>query len=360
MPPLVTSNIYQQQTPNGDIGFQYSRYLNPTRDVLEKCLASIDNAKYGLAFSAGVGAITAIISTLKSGDGIISTHNLYGGTNRLFNNLAKKMGMEIDYVDYENLQSLEKAFKANTKMVWIETPTNPLLTILDIKAIADMVHNKSKAFLVVDNTFLTSYFQRPLELGADVVMFSLSKFTNGHSDVIGGAVTTNDKKFYETLKYYQISTGVTPSPYDCYNVIRSIKTLAVRMEQHSRSSYTVAQFLDAHSKVEKVFHPALVSHANHKIALAQSYGHSGIMSFYIKGSMEQSKKFFESLNLILVAQSLGGCESSASYPWLMSHADVEEKQRIAIGVTDNLIRLSIGLEDISELISDLEQALNKV
>lgn len=356
----MTSNIYKQLTPEEDFGFQYGRYNNPTREVLDKLLATIDNAEYALTFSAGVGALTAIIATLKSGDRIISTHNLYGGTNRLFRDLAMKMGMEIDYVDFDDIKSLENALKENTKMVWIETPTNPLLTILDIKAIADTVHSKSKAFLVVDNTFLTPYFQRPLELGADIVMFSLSKFTNGHSDVVGGAVTTNNKVLYENIKYFQISTGVTPSPHDCYNVIRSLKTLALRMEQHSKSAYAVAQFLDSHSKIEKVFHPALKTHANHEIALAQSYGHSGIMSFYIKGSLEQSKMFFKSLKLILVAQSLGGCESVASFPWLMSHADVEVKQRIAIGVTDNLIRLSVGLEDIDELIADLDQALQQV
>lgn len=358
--PLVTSNIYKQVTPEVDFGFQYSRYLNPTRDVLEKCLASIDNAKYGLTFASGVGALTAIITTLQSGDGIISTHNLYGGSNRLFRDLALKMGMEVDYVDFDDLKSLEKAFKANTKMVWMETPTNPLLTILDIKAIANLVHSKSKAFLAVDNTFLTSYFQRPLELGADVVMYSLSKFTNGHSDVIGGAVTTNDKKFYENLKYYQISIGVTPSPHECYNVIRSLKTLALRMEQHSKSSYAVAQYLDAHPKVVKVFHPSLKTHVNHEIALAQSYGHSGIMSFYIRGSLEHSKKFFQSLKLVIVAQSLGGCETVASFPWVMSHSDVEEKKRIAIGITDNLIRISIGLEDVDEIIADIDQALRQV
>lgn len=360
VPPVLTSTTFQHLGPDEHYGYQYGRYKNPTREVLDNCLASIDNAKFALTFSAGVGAITSIISTLQSGDGIISTQNLYGGTIRLFRDFGAKMGIETQYVDFDNLKTLEAALKANTKIVWIETPTNPLLTILDIKAIADVVHAKSKALLIVDNTFLTPYFQQPLDLGADVVMYSLSKFMNGHSDVIMGAITTNDEKFYETLKYFQISTGSVPSPRDCYEVNRSLKTLPVRMERHSENTYEIAKFLDSHSKIEKVFHPALKSHKNHEVALKQSYGHSGIMSFYIKGSFKQSKKFFKSLKLILVAESLGGVETTVSFPWMMSHSDLPEEQRIHIGVTDTLIRISIGLEDVTELIADLEEALSQI
>lgn len=356
VPPLVTSTTYKHVGPDEHSGYQYSRYKNPTRDVLEKCLASLDDAKFALTFSAGVGALTAILATLQSGDGIISTQNLYGGTIRLFRDLASKMGIDVQYVDFDDMAGFIGAFKPNTKMVWIESPTNPLMTILDIKAIADIVHAKSSAFLVVDNTFLTAYFQRPLELGADVVMYSLSKFTNGHSDCVMGAVTTNNEKFYANLKYYQISTGVVPSPFDCYIVNRSLKTLSLRMEQHSENSYTVARFLEMHPKVEKVFHPALKAHKKHEVALAQSYGHSGILAFYIKGSLAQAEKFFRSLKLVLVSESLGGTETSASFPWMMSHSDLPEPQRIAVGVTENLIRLSVGLEDVRELIADLDQA----
>lgn len=355
------TSIYERTSHEESSGYQYSRYQNPTRDVLDTCLAALDNAKYALTFSAGVGALTAIITTLDSGDHVITCRDLYGGTIRLFRDLAAaKMGVEIEYVDFDDLKALEKAFKPNTKMVWLESPTNPLLTVVDIKAVADMVHAKSKAYLVVDNTFLTAYLQRPLELGADVVMYSMSKFSNGHSDICMGAVTTNDEKFYETLKYYQVSTGLVPSPFDCYIVNRSIKTLALRMEQHSQSSYTVAKFLESHPKVEKVFHPSLKSHPKHEVALAQSYGHSGILSFYIKGSLEESLKFFKSLKLVLFTLSLGGVETTTSLPWTMSHGDIPEEDRIAVGITQNLIRLSVGVEDVTEIMADLDQALNQM
>lgn len=323
-------------------------------------LAALDDCEFALTFSAGVGALSAIIATLESGDGIITTKNLYGGSIRLFRDLATKMGIEVQYVDFNDINSFENSFKSNTKVVWLETPTNPLLTVLDIKAVAEIAHAKSKALLIVDNTFLTSYFQRPLELGADAVMYSLTKYMNGHSDVSMGAVVTNNKKFYENLKYYQISTGVVPSPFDCYMVIRSLKTLPLRMKKHSINAYEVAKFLETHPKIVKVFHPALKTHDKHEVALMQSYGHSGVFSFYIKGSIEESKKFFQSLKLILISESLGGVESNVSFPWMMSHADVPEKQRRAIGITDTLIRLSVGIEDSDDLVADLDQALASV
>lgn len=354
------SSIYERSSHDADMGYEYSRYKNPTRDVLDTCLAAMDNAKYALTFSAGVGAISGILTTLNSGDHVISTKDLYGGTLRLFRDLAAaKMNIEFEFVDFNDLKTLEKSFKPNTKMVWVESPTNPLMTIVDIKAIADIVHAKSKAFFVVDNTFLTSYLQRPLELGADVVMYSMSKFANGHSDIVMGSVVTNNEKFYETLKYFQVSTGLVPSPFDCYMVNRSMKTLALRMERHSQNSYQVAKFLDAHEKVEKVFHPSLKTHPKHEIALAQSYGHSGVLSFYIKGSIENAEKFFKSLKVVLFTLSLGGVESTTSLPWSMSHGDMSEADRIAVGVTKNLIRLSVGIEDVSEIIADLDQALNQ-
>lgn len=346
--PVVTSTTFVVPSPDNLDGYQYSRYQNPTRDVLDKCFASLDNGKYALSFSAGVGATTGVLATLESGDGIVVARDF-----------AAKMGITTDYVDFLELKALENALKPNTKIVWIESPTNPLLTLVDIRAIADVVHSKSKAILVVDNTFLTSYFQRPLELGADLVMYSLTKYINGHTDVSMGALIMNDEKLYENLKYYKISTGLTPSPRDCYMALRSLKTLSLRMEQHSKNSYAVATFLEAHPKIEKVFHPSLKSHKNHEIALKQSYGHSGIMSFYLKGSLEQSKKFFSALKLVIVSQSLGGVETSASFPWTMSHSDLPEKHRLEVGVTPTLIRLSVGLEDVTELIADLDQALSK-
>lgn len=358
--PLVTSNTYQYASGNESYGFEYSRYKNPTRDVLDKCLASLDDAEHALTFSAGVGALTAILTTLQSGDEILSTENLYGGSIRLFRDLGAKMGIKTYYTNFDDLEGVKEALTPNTKIVWIESPTNPLLTLLDIKAIADVVHSHSKAMLVVDNTFLTAYFQRPLELGADAVMYSISKFINGHSDVVMGAVTTNNKMFYETLKYYQISTGLVSTPSDCYMVLRSLKTLSLRMERHSESSYAVAKFLEKNSNIEKVFHPALKSHKNHELALKQSYGHSGIMSFYIKGSLAQTEKFFKSLKLVMCAQSFGGVETTAAFPWSMSHSDMPEEQRNKVGVTDTLVRLTVGLEDVTEIIADLEQALDSI
>lgn len=357
--PIVTSTTFVVPNPENLEGFQYSRYMNPTRDVLDKCIASLDNGKFALTFSAGVGATTAVLATLGSGDNIVSSLDLYGGTIRLFRDFAGKMGITTEYINFLDLTALEKALKPSTKIVWIESPTNPLLNLVDIKAIADVVHAKSKAILVVDNTFLTPYFQRPLELGADLVMYSLSKFMNGHTDLVMGALVMNDEKLHANLSYFQVSTGVTPSPRDCYMALRSLKTLSLRMERHSKSSYAVATFLEAHPKIEKVFHPSLKSHKNHEIALKQSYGHSGIMSFYLKGSLEQSKIFFGSLKLIIVSQSLGGVETSASFPWTMSHSDLPEKHRLDVGVTPTLVRLSVGLEDITELIADLDQALSK-
>lgn len=356
--PLFTSTTFAQVGPDESSGHLYGRYGNPTRDVLDECLASLDNAKYGLTFSAGVGAMTAILATLKSGDGILAARELYGGTTRLLRGLGLNMNLDIEY--FNAIEELNAALKSNTRLVIIESPGNPLMTVVDIKAISDLVHSKSKAIVVVDNTFLTSYFQQPLELGADLVWYSLTKYINGHSDISMGALVTNDEKLYENLKYHQISTGVVPSPRDCYEVIRSLKSLSIRMEQHSKNSYAVAKFLETHPKVVKVFHPSLTTHKTHEIALKQSYGHSGIMSFYLKGSLEHSKKFFKALKLIFIVASFGGAETFASFPWMMSHIDLTEKERLELGVTPNLIRVSVGLEDVGEIIADLDQALNSI
>ncbi|CRK95291.1 CLUMA_CG008646, isoform A [Clunio marinus] len=357
--PLVTSTTYQHTTPEEHSGYQYSRYKNPTRDVLESCLASLDNAKYGLSFTCGVGVVSAVIATLQSGDEIASMPNMYGGTIRLFKDLAAKMGIETKYIDFSDMKILKSSLTSKTKLVWIETPTNPLLSIVDIKSIADVVHSHSKAIFIVDNTFLTPYFQRPLELGADVAMYSLSKFYNGHSDVTMGGITTNDEKFYNTLKYFQVSTGVVPSPFDCFMANRSIKTLSLRMEKHSENSYAIAKFLESHPKIEKVFHPSLKSHVGHDIALKQSYGHSGIMAFYMKGTVDDLDQFTKALKVIMIAESLGGLETTVAIPWLMSHSDMPEANRLAVGVTPTLVRLNVGVEDIEDLIADLDQALSK-
>ncbi|CAO1432601.1 unnamed protein product, partial [Diamesa serratosioi] len=358
VPPISLSTTYKQSGPGQHAGFEYSRSGNPTRQVLEECLAAVDNGKYALTFSSGLGTTTAIITTLKTGDHIITGDDIYGGTNRLFRNLAVNMGIEVDFVDLTNLENLEAAFKPNSKMVWMETPTNPTMKVLDIKAIAEVVHAKSKAFLVVDNTFMSAYLQRPLDLGADIVMYSLTKYMNGHSDVVMGSISTSNQELYDKLKFYQNAAGIVPSPFDCYLVNRSLKTLNIRMEKHSKNSLAVAKYLEAHSKVDQVLHPALRSHPQHKIAISQTYGHSGIMSFYLaNGTLEMSSKFLKALKVFILAESLGGYESLAELPSVMTHASVPAEQRVVLGITDGLIRLSVGLEDENDLINDLEQAL---
>lgn len=360
MPPIVTSATYLYDDPEDLYGVKYSRFGSPTREVLEQCLAALDDAKYGLAFATGIASLTAVITTLASGDRIVTTKCLYGGSLKVFDNLVTKMGIEVVYIDFNNTADLETALTSNTKIVWLETPTNPILTILDIRSIADVVHAKSEALMVVDNTFLTSYFQRPLELGADAVMYSLTKFTNGHSDVVMGAITTSNEKFYQSLKFFQITAGLVPAAFDCYIVNRSLKTLPLRMEQHSKNSYRVAKFLQDHAKVENVMHPALETHNMHEIAKSQSYGHSGIMGFLIKGKLEQSRMFLKAIKLVRITQSLGGDSTTISFPWEMTYGFLPENVRAESGATDNLIRISVGLEDASEIIKDLEQALNAI
>lgn len=361
MPPISLSTTYKQFGPGQHAGFEYSRSGNPTRNVLEECLAALDNAKHALTFASGLGTQTAIISSLKTGDGIITGDDIYGGTNRLFRNLAVNMGIEVTFVDLTNLKNLEAAIKPNLKLVWLETPTNPTMKVIDIKAVTDIVHSKTKAFVVVDNTFLSAYFQRPLDLGADVVMYSLTKYMNGHSDVVMGSIATNNEELYAKLKYYQNATGIVPSPFDCYMVNRSLKTLSLRMERHFKSSVAVARFLEAHPKISKVLHPALPSHPQHKLAISQAFGHSGIMAFYIKdGTLDMSTKFLQAIKTFTLAESLGGYESLAELPSVMTHASVPPEQRVELGINDALIRISVGLEDVHDLINDLDQALAAV
>lgn len=322
-------------------------------------MAALENGKYGFVFSSGLGAQTAIISMLKAGDGIITNDDHYSGTDGLFRSMATNMAMEVQFIDMLDLKNLEDAIKPNLKLVWMETPTNPTMKVFDIKAIAKIIHSKSNAILLVDNTLLSPYFQRPLELGADIVMHSMTKYLNGHTDVLMGSLTTNSDELYEKLKFYQNATGIVPSPFDCYLANRGIKTLALRMEKHFSNSLAVAKFLESHPRVEKALHPALPSHPNHKIALSQCYGHSGLMSFYIKDATpEKTARFLRALKIFIMAVSLGGYESLAEAPSaMMLHAAVPDGHRLKFGVTDGLIRLSVGLEEEQDLIDDLDQAL---
>jgi cystathionine gamma-lyase len=356
----VTSSTYAQLGPNEHAGFQYSRYKNPTRNALEQCLAALDDANHAVAFSAGVSTLTALMTMLEAGDGVITSRGFYAGNFKVFDAFAK-LSVSVTYIDFTDPKNLENALDSRTKMVWIESPMNPTMTILDINLIADIIHSKSKAFLVVDNTFLTPYFQRPLELGADVVAYSHSKFIGGHSDIIGGSIATNNKELYEKISSYQIMIGVVPSPFDSYLINRSLKSLSVRMEQHFQNSYAVAKFLESHEKIEKVNHPALESHEGYEVARKQTYGHSGVMSFLIKdGTLEMSKKFFKTLKVAIVGESLGGVETLASFPWMMANAYLKEEERIASGVTPNFIRISIGIEDVRDIIDDLDNALKEI
>uniref|UniRef100_A0A1I8MHH1 cystathionine gamma-lyase n=1 Tax=Musca domestica TaxID=7370 RepID=A0A1I8MHH1_MUSDO len=357
IPPICMSTTYKQDGPGQHRGFEYSRSGNPTRNVLEKCLASLDNGRYGLTFSSGLGATTAVLTMLSNGDHIVIGDDIYGGTNRLIRQVASKFGIEATFADPTNIEEFEAAIKPNTKLAWVETPTNPTMKVVDIEALGKVVHKSGDIIFAVDNTFLTSYFQRPLELGADLVCYSLTKYMNGHTDVVMGAVTMNSEVLYNRLKFLQNAVGIVPSPFDCYQVNRSLKTLALRMEQHFKNSVAVAKFLENHHYVEKVLHPALPSHPNHKVALKQTYGYSGVFSFYLKGELKNSNEFLRSLKMFALAESLGGYESLAELPSIMTHASVPAEDRIKLGITDSLIRLSVGLEDVEDLIEDLSNAL---
>lgn len=350
---IVTSTIYKLKIP-GDYSekYSYSRYGNPTRDSLENCLSCLDKANFAaVTFSSKIAASLAVLSSLQPDDRVVFSDLLCFEKLR---NLNKRFTAEL--VDFSDKKILEKTLHPNTKLVWIASQTIPLMNILDIKAIADLVHAKSEALLVVDNTFLTPYIQKPLKLGADIVLYSLGEFVGGHRDVNMGAVITNDGKVHQSLKYHQYAMGAVPSPFDCYLISRSLKTLSLRMKKHCQNSIEVAKFLRTHSKVEKVFHPALENQEES----SRDSCKSGILSFKLKGSIHQAEKFLASLKMISVTESFGGTESSASLPWSTTHAELSDDQRITIGVTDNLISLSVGLEHNQEVIQDLEQALENV
>jgi len=357
VPQISLSTTFKQDAPADFKMYEYGRSGNPTRGVLEACLASLDGAKHALCFSSGLGTTTAITHILQAGDHIVSMDDVYGGTNRYFRKCASRMGIETSFVDATNPENVAAAIRPNTRMVWVETPTNPTLKVVDIRAVADITEKHKDIFLVVDSTFLSSYFQRPLELGADIVMHSLTKYMNGHTDVIMGAACTNSDELGEKLRFLQNAIGPVPSPFDCFLVNRSLKTLKVRMEEHQKNALVVGRWLESHPCVESVRHPGLPSHPQHELVKRQCYGHSGMMSFYIKGGLEESKAFLSALKVVTLAESLGGYESLAELPYLMTHASIEEKERVALGVTSNLVRLSVGLENAEDIMADIDQAL---
>jgi len=357
VPPISMSSTFKQKAPGEHSGYEYSRAGNPTRDCTEKCIAALENGKHCMLFSSGLQATTTITHLLNAGDHIVAMNDLYGGTNRFFRKVASRMNIECSFVDATDPSKVQAAIKDNTKMIWIETPTNPLMQIVDIAAVCKIAKQYPNIFTVVDNTFTTSYFQRPLELGADCVMHSLTKYMNGHSDVVMGAIITSNDAINERMRFLQNAMGGVPSPFDCFLVNRGLKTLAVRMKEHQKNGLAVAKFLEASPLVEKVLHPGLPSHPQHEVAKKQMRGFSGMVTFYIKGGLEEASKFLTSLKVFTLAESLGGFESLAEHPAIMTHASIAKEEREALGIHDNLIRLSVGIEDEEDLIADLKHSL---
>lgn len=359
MTPIFQTSTYVQQAPGEHQGWDYSRAGNPTRDALEASLAALEGADYGLSFSSGLAAEQAIIQTLEPGAQIIVCDDVYGGTGRLFRTLFAKYNFDFVFVDMTDVAAVEAAISDRTKMLWIESPTNPLLKIIDIPALAALA-KKKQALTVVDNTFASPIFQAPLTLGADLVMHSTTKYIGGHSDVIGGAVMTSNKDLYEQIKYIQFAAGAVPGPFEAFLLLRSIKTLAIRMQQHEVNATKIAEFLESHARVEQVFYPGLSSHPQHRLATEQMRGFSGMLSFRLKADFDGTTRFVQALNLFELAESLGGVESLINHPEKMTHASVPPELRAALGIGPNLLRLSVGIESVSDLLGDLEQAFKSL
>ena len=356
MQPIYQTSTYAQKSPGVNKGFEYSRTHNPTRTALQNSFASLENAKYGVAFSSGLAAIDAIIKLLSPGDEVISTNDLYGGTFRLFTKVFEKYGIKFHFTSLHNVSDVESLINENTKVIWAETPTNPMINVFDIEALS-IISKAKNLLLVVDNTFASPYLQNPITLGADIVMHSATKYLAGHSDVVLGALMLNDDEIAEKLYFIQNASGAVPGPQDCFLTLRGIKTLHVRMQRHCENAHKVANFLNNHEMVEKVYWPGLDSHKNHDVAKKQMSGFGGMLSFRIKDfNKEQTIKFLEKLHLFTLAESLGGVESLCGHPATMTHASIPVEEREKSGVTDSLIRLSVGIEDIDDLIDDLKNA----
>jgi cystathionine beta-lyase len=357
MPPIYQTSTYAQSTPGGHKGYEYSRSQNPTRTALENSLASIENGNYGLAFGSGLAAIDAVIKLLQPGDEVISTNDLYGGTYRLFTKIFEGFGIKFHFIGMDNASNIEKYVNKNTKLIWVETPTNPMMNIIDIKATSDIA-KKHKLLLAVDNTFATPYLQQPIDLGADIVMHSATKYLGGHSDVVMGALVVKDKDLADRLYFIQNASGAICGPMDSFLVLRGIKTLHIRMQRHCENGKAVAQYLASHPKIEKVYWPGFENHPNHEIAKSQMKDFGGMISFTTKGNnYEEAIKIVENLKVFTLAESLGGVESLAGHPASMTHASIPKEEREKTGVVDSLIRLSVGIEDEADLIEDLKQAI---
>lgn len=356
--PIYQTSTYAQEAPGQHKGHEYSRTSNPTRDALQECLASLEGARHGLAFASGMAAISTVLLSLSSGDHIVSSDDVYGGTFRVFDKVFQRHGLKTTLVNTSDVAAIAAALRPETKMVWVETPTNPLLRITDIAAVARLCRERG-VLLAVDNTFMSPALQRPLELGADLVVHSTTKYVGGHSDVVGGFLATNNDKLHEQLKFLQNAVGGVPGPFDAWLTLRGLKTLALRMEAHCKSAQVIAEHLSAHPQVESVLYPGLASHPGYSIHRQQASGGGGIITFRVKGGLEAAKRVCSATKLFFLAESLGGVESLIEHPAIMTHASVPVEQRTARGIGDNLIRISVGLEHIDDLRADLDQALAK-
>ena len=357
MTPIYQTSTYAQTSPGKHKGYEYSRTHNPTRTNFERSIASLENGNHGLAFASGLAAIDAIIKTLGPGDEIISTNDLYGGSYRLFKTIFEKYHLKFHFVNMEDIKSVEEKINSNTKLIWAETPTNPMMNVVDIKSMSTLAKNNN-ILLCVDNTFATPYIQRPLDLGVDIVMHSATKYIAGHSDVVIGAVVVNDSILHEKLSFIQNASGATPGPMDCFLTLRGIKTLHLRMQRHSENAERIAMYLKDHKKISKVYWAGLKDHKNYKIAKSQMDAFGGMVSFIpVNDNFETSKKIAENLKLFTLAESLGGVESLCCHPASMTHASIPPEERKKSGLVESLLRLSVGVEDVDDLIDDLNQAI---
>ena len=356
--PIYQTSTYAQEELGVSKGFDYGRTINPTRVALENNIAALEKGKFGLAFSSGMSAIQAIAGLLSAGDHVIVSNNVYGGTFRFFDKIMRRYGLTFSWVDTSDLKNISAAVTKDTKMIYVETPTNPMLTITDLKGVAE-IGKKHKFITVVDNTFMSPYFHRPLEFGIDIVLHSTTKYINGHSDVIGGIIVTNGQELHDKLRFLQNAIGGVPSPFDCWLVMRSTKTLALRMRQHNDNAIQMANFLNGHNKVKKVYYPGLASHPQYELAKKQMSGFGGMISIEL-GSLENGKNLLRNVKIFALAESLGGVESLICHPASMTHGSIPLEDRLKLNLTDGLVRLSVGCEDAEDLINDIKSALNKV
>lgn len=357
MTPIYQTSTYVQESPGKHKGYEYSRTHNPTRTALQNALAALENGKHGICYASGLAATDAVLKLFRPGDEIIATNDIYGGTYRIMKRIYEPFGLIFHFVDMSNIQEIEKVISERTKMIWVETPTNPLLKIIDIEAVTSLCKNKG-ILSTVDNTFASPYLQNPLDQGADIVMHSVTKYLGGHSDTVMGALIVNDNELAKNLAFIQNASGAVPGPQDCFLVLRGIKTLHIRMQRHCENAKVVSLWLQDHPKVGKVYYPGLASHEGHGLATRQMRGYGGIVSFELKGNdYQQAVKVMENLEIFSLGESLGGVESLCTHPASMTHASIPKEEREKVGLKDTLIRLSVGIEDVADLIADLEQAI---